>query len=71
MGQRHLLTANGLQEQSHEKNEKMTTTELIKSLDPRLAVGTVWGKVPSSGCYGSTKHATKRLGAFFIWSWRI
>lgn len=42
------------------------TTELIKSFDPRLAVGTVWGKVPSSGCYGSTKHATKRLGVFFL-----
>lgn len=46
---------------------KKMTTELIKSLDPRLAVGTVWGKMPSSGCYGSTKHATKRLGVFFFY----
>lgn len=22
--------------------------------------------MPSSGCYGSTKHATKRLGVFFL-----
>lgn len=46
--------------------KKMTTTKLIKSLDARLAVGTVSGKVPRSGCYGSTKHATKRLRVFFL-----